>query len=294
MALLPGSDDKALPTVEEQQKAIEKEFEGKIKLERRMGFLQGNARMMIMGLSVLVIVGLAGWGAYWFFTQAPEPVPVTPVGPPADFEVQVVSLQPIRNAVPLAETSTVVERYDVLARVRNTDPDWGLTELDYELVLLDAAGVTVGSRKGTTFLPPETEQGIVEFQIDTTDVAAQASISLEPVAFEQFDREIDILTGVEDVLHELEPDANGEQRSVVSGILRNASSFQLSTADLIVSAYNASGALVGLNGATVSGVPANGTSPFEVRWQERLQGVTRVEVEVLVNPFELENLLGNQ
>ena len=72
--------------------------------------------------------------------------------------------------------------YNAVAYIENKNPIEGTKQLAYTVTLLDASGATIATRRGETFLPPDSEYPIFEGRIETGGrIPAQTLLVLEPV-----------------------------------------------------------------------------------------------------------------
>ncbi len=279
------------PEAEKKRAEIEKEFAKKIAREKHIGFLRSHRRLIFLVGAALVLIGVGAVVVSMLLKKPSDTPGRKPVRDPLPVEVpaDVVSLQLVRSITPAK--STAPKAYDVLIRVRNRNKDWGISELGYTVILVDVEGGSVGERKGTSAVLPETEQGIVAFQVETAAPAAKARVTLETRTIEKVDQEITIPLTTEKVVTRVVKES-GTGRTAVSGELVNGSSFPLSEVGLIVSAFSKDGKLIGLNGTSVKNVTVGERRAFDIRWRGQLKGADRVEIETVVNPFQEAGLLG--
>ena len=284
MALnLPLPGDNKGQTLDQQKDAIEREFEKKIKKERRANLLRGKRRpLAFLAVFVLIVavggsLGLSAW-------RNLQEEPVDPNALPTTLPIEVLSLNVVRNATPAREADAAT--YDVLARISNADAVHGSADVTYVVTLLDAEGVSVGTATGSTFVEPESSRGIAVFRIGASAPATQATIDVDPESVLVSDKEVALRPSTEGVVHEVVKGTGDGKRSVVTGTLVNGSALALAEVELIVSAFDKNGKIVGLNGTVVSDVAAAEEREFEIKWREELKGVARVEVETVVDPFE--------
>lgn len=72
--------------------------------------------------------------------------------------------------------------YNAVAYIENKNPTEGTKVLKYTFKLVDASGVTITERRGTTFLPPDSEYPVFEGRIQTgARVPVKTFLTFEPV-----------------------------------------------------------------------------------------------------------------
>lgn len=264
--------------VEQQQGQIDKEF-------KRRVFIEKYTRSLVLA-GVLVVFFLFGlWGYSTNFEllrsifQGEDPTPPVIVdGPGDDFKI-------------VAENATLVQNpdkvsYDVFARMNNTDLEWGVSELEYTINLLDGAGQVLGTRIGKTYILPRSQKALAEINVPAATQPVSVSIDFKPVKVQKLRDFGTIDFAVTNVRYfEL------NNRGRVTGTFTNNSPFGFDTIDVVVVLFDRQQNIVGINKTVIGQVLPSQQRDFTVIWPEYLGQGIQVVVEPSVDVFNSSNFL---
>jgi hypothetical protein len=255
------------------------------------------AKQLIIGAIYLAVFGLVLYGAYDFLVPDPscsdgrqnqgeEGVDCGPVcGVLCGAE-----LRPITVSEP--ETFAAGEGIDVLVELENDNVTYGAARIDYRLVLTDASGEELVTRRGFTYANPlETRFLVVSFPGVATDDVADTAFSYEPDRIQWFvgqlpeTQAIDFAVFDEDLSLE-----NGFAE--FAAVARNDSTFDFEEVDVSVVLLDASGRRVGIGATVLRTFPANGIRAFTIQWPFELSGEPiRAQAEISTNVFDNDNFI---
>lgn len=264
--------------VETQQQQIDKEFEQKM-------FIEKYGRSLVLAAVAVVVFLLGIWGftsnyqLISSFFDRDEPAPVVQTdGPPDGFEI-------------IGESSAIIQNpdkrtYDVFVRLVNSDPEWGVSMLEYEIGLKGAGGNIVGSRKGSTYILPNSRKALAEINIPANAVPTSIDLKLEPQKVQRLRDFGTIELGLRGIRY-----FQQNNRGRAEGTLINNSPFAFNQIDVVVVLFNRDQEIVGLNKTVIGSVLSSQQRDFTVSWPEYLGSDTQVVVEPTVNVFESSNFL---
>ena len=290
---MPKEEKKLTPEEEREarlagEKAkIEAEIKKKIEIERRRERILGilariKKRDLIkvgIGVIVLIVVIIGGCSiASWIQTK-PEPVPSTPPPvevekPPEGFEIQVEEVQMISTN----------EEYDVIARIKNTDPNWGVSKLGYTFQLLDAQENVIEQRSGTAFILPLSRRSVIEIGIEADEEVLKVTLELELKEAQKLTHVPDLGISTHNVIYNL---TEARTKGKVTGSVLNKGPYSFERVYLNVVLYSREGKILGLNHTYVGDLLTGQERYFSAIWTKPpLEWVDRIEVEPLVDLFK--------
>ena len=257
---------------------IEKETRLKIFIIRYKEKILKYSKLGCLGLLGLAILITTTVVIVKVTKKPPPPPPPPPVEtPPEDFQITVEETKLIPSI--LEENS-----YDVLARIRNADPDWGVSRLNYKFILKNKKGEVVGVKKRESYILPQQERYLVEVGINTEDKASSVEVELsllEVQKLKQFinpGRQIRAL----DVQHSVV-----DRKSKVFGDLINESPHSFEKVDIVIVLYDVKDQIIAINYTNVNAFVSGTARYFSATWPEAIsEKIKRIEIEVNVNVYE--------
>jgi hypothetical protein len=265
--------------MEEKEKAeytrIKKEIEQKIFIEKHRK--QIIKYSILSGVGVVALIILIPLIVFFIseLTKKPEVTPPVEVEkPPADFKVEVMETKLLKSNG---------NQYDILAKIRNINPDWGVSKLDYKFILKDKLGAKVGERERESYILPQQERYLIEIGVESLTEAETVELELtlsEAQKLKQFVNPQAQLA-VKDMGHFV-----SEGKSRANGLLSNQSSFGFEKVDINVILYNPKDEVVGVNYTNLNAFLPGTERYFSVAWSGTIKGASRVEIEPNVNVFE--------
>lgn len=289
---MPNQEKKLTPEEEMEQRLaakkaqIEAETKKKIEMERRrevvvrlINLVQRKKKIILIGIIVLLVVIIGGCSLSKLLK--PKPTPVIPTipqpvveRPPEGFEIKVEDVQMI----------SADGEYDLIAKIKNTDPNWGVSGLGYTFNLQDNQGNIVGERKGTTFILPLSRRSIIEIGIETEKKASKAELKLDLFEVQKLKSIPDLGLSTSNVVYNLVEDRT---KGKVTGSIINKGPYSFETVYLNIVLYSKEGKILGLNHTLVGNLLSGQERYFSAIWTKPPKvWVEKVEVEVLVDLFK--------
>lgn len=254
------------------------------------------AKQLIIGGIYLGVILLIVWSLYRITVPAPSCTDgvqnggeegvdcgavacgVLCAAPVIPLEVADVQLLPAGNST------------DVLVHLENTNPLYGATRLDYTLVVTDASGGELASRRGSTYVNPAQPRYLLFPLVGVSGTPAKAELQFDQAQVQwsalTVDAKGDIQFGVRD-----------ESLTTASGSIRfaatvlNRSKFDFDTVDVTVLLLDADGEVVSANTTVQRTLVAGEDRAFVMDWPFPVSGAVRAQTIVTTNVFENSNFI---
>lgn len=283
----PPQEEKPLTPLEQRQqevaasqKQVEEDTKRKLTIIKYRELLFANAKYIAIGLGIIVVV-ISGYFIIRAILREPPPPPpvVEEERPPDDFQIQSAEAQ-------IVPSNGQQNLYDFYVRLINTDPNWGVSQLDYEITLLDAAGNQVGSRERSTYILPNQDRSLIELSIPTESPAVSSRITLDPVMVQKLKEFARPKVSVIDL--EL-TEVNNKTR--LTGNVVNESPFGFDQVDILITLLDANDQVVGLNYTNVNDLLSETKRFFAVSWNQTFPQNVRPVVTPAVNVYSADAFL---
>lgn len=287
MPLFPKKEAlKELSFEEKRQKAIKVE-EAKIDKEyKKKLFMVKYLRIIVfgvIGLIIVIVLIFQGKSLYSFLKNLIVKPPVEEVvdlveKPPADFKIET------KDTTLLLNKSK--NQYDIFTKLINKNPEWGVSELRYEVNLKDKSGEIVGKENGKTYILPGSTRSLILVNVSSEKPVSSLEITLDPVKVQKLKEFRNLDFSISNTRY-FESDLKGR----VSGTLKNATPYNFDQIDLNIILFNKKGEIVGVNFTNINAMLSNTTRDFIATW-DKYQGTdVQVVVEPNVNVFHTETFL---
>lgn len=180
--------------------------------------------------------------------------------------------------------------YDALFRVTNPNTQFGSSNAEYELNILDVQGNSLFRKTGSFYILPGQTKYVYEPLLKTKTPADRAELKIASVDWQKlqgvFNEDIKVITKSKEFLSNGKP---GVQARVI-GTLFNSSVFDLDKVDVLVVLY-LGGEPIGANRTDIRTFLSQTNRFFEVDWVNPLPTPDRIDVEASTNVFENSNFL---
>lgn len=182
--------------------------------------------------------------------------------------------------------------YAAVAKIRNTDAEFGVSRISYEFKLYDDAEKLVRSQLGFSFILPASERYVVEPRIDFSGgKIARTEFIIHEIRWERLKeyRGVPELI-VRDGVYKQTP--SGSHFSEFSGILRNASGFDFDTIIISILLKASQGEIRAVGTIEVKTMKSGDERFFKVSWPLPFAGeVVSVDVFPETNVFLETNFI---
>lgn len=242
---------------------------------------QRLTKQIVIAAIFFLIIGSLGFLVYRT-VNPPPPLP-TP--------------DPTANLAPIRIISTKLlnienNDYDFIAKVTNSNPDYGSPDAEYEVTFYNAGGNQVSQKRGTFYILPGQTRYVLEAPLKFQEPVSRADLTIKRVDWQQLDP---ISANGINLLPKNVSYSQINQTGVfskVGGSIQNDSDFDLGQVEVLGVLYDQSESIIAANRTNIQTFLAHTARGFETTWYESFVGqVNRVEVETHTNVFENSNFL---
>lgn len=180
--------------------------------------------------------------------------------------------------------------YDLVAKVKNPNQNWGVGSLNYKFTLFNKKGKILGQKEGSTYILPGQEKFIIETSIDTIVVPHQTTLDFSHISWKKLQDFNGLKFTVKEKRYKTLTDglAVGE----VSGIVVNENLYDFGKININIVLYDATGEPLGVGTTDMATMKAGEKRYFNAIWYYPFaKEVTKFDIEVDTNLFDSENIL---
>lgn len=243
---------------------------------------QRLARQLVVALIFFLILGGISFGIYRGFVYSPTPTP-TP--------------NPTINLVPIQVISTKLlnvqnNDYDFLAKVNNSNAEYGSPDVEYEINFYDFTNQLVLSKTSNFYILPGQTKYVVELLLKFQSPVGRADFKIKSIDWQK----LQPLAATAATLLTRNVAYSQVSRlgsfAKVGGEVFNGSDLDLNKVDVTIVVLDSSQEPIAVNKTNIFTFLARTTRGFEFTWFAPFVGQTnRVDVEANANVFENSNFL---
>lgn len=249
---------------------------------------------------ILIFLVLLGAGIY-FFLLKPEPtcfdnkknqgeIEIDCGGPcvPCEIytvkDIETVWVKTIRSNGNL---------YDIVAKVRNPNPNFGTANFVYKFEIKGQDGQIIGTRQGSTFILPDEIKYLIEINFESEKPVASANLIIEKVEKNNWQQLKDYQAPKIFVSDKNFRNQTGlEYFAEASGMIRNETSFDFSKVFVSVVVFDRNQEVIGVSKTEASSVLSGEGRYFSTKWFYKIRGeVGSVDMQAETNLFLDENYM---
>lgn len=240
---------------------------------------------------VLVLIGLG-----FYFVRKPEASCFDGVKNQNEIEIdcggvcvtcEVLTLKDIEvNWVKAVSSGN--DKYDLVAAIKNPNPNFGAPSFFYEFQLKDQSGKLIGSKEGSSFILPGDSRYLIETSFESAKDPALVNLIIRPLLKENWKKlendkipELFVKDKKFSVLS-IQPNYTAE----ATGVVQNNSDFDFDKVYVDILLFNSQNQLAGVSKTEIHTLTTDEGRYFSNRWFYPLDGeVTRLEAEAETNLF---------
>lgn len=182
--------------------------------------------------------------------------------------------------------------YDFLAKVTNSNTDYGSPDVGYEITFFNFAGNQIFQKTGDFYILPGQTKYLIESPLRFQEPVTRADLVIKSVDWQKLNPlaigGVDLIAGNYSYVPVLQSGTFGK----VGGSIFNNSDFDLNKADVTIVLFDGSDLPIATNRTEVLTFLAKTSRGFEAVWFIPFVGnVSRVDVEANTNIFENSNFL---
>jgi hypothetical protein len=183
--------------------------------------------------------------------------------------------------------------YDLAARIKNPNPNFGTAHVNYEFELKNQSGEIIGKKSGTTFILPNSTKYIVENNIENQSQIASVDLKIDtgdPLTWEKLKDYQAPELYIKDKKFEIASQAN--YYAEASGVVKNGTTFGFDSVDVNVLLFDSTSKVIGAAKSEINTLTAGEDRYFSVRWFFPISSeVKSFDVQAETNLFSDDNYM---
>ncbi len=184
--------------------------------------------------------------------------------------------------------------YDLAARIRNPNQNYGTGELPYRFELFDDRNNLIGHYDGRTFILPNQTKYLVQIKVPSQGIVKRVALAFGEIKWLKLSDYQPPQLVINNKEYHLLGNAGlgyGQARAV----LINKSSFDYENVEVDILLFDKSDNLIALNRTEVNALLSDQERDFTVTWFKEIIGqVALVEIEAETNIFDPNNFLSTK
>lgn len=238
-------------------------------------------KQIFVAVVFLIVVSGIAFGGYFVFRK-PVPTP-TP--------------NPTINLAPISIISTQLfnitdNDYDFLAKVGNSNTDYGSGDVEYQLTFFDTSGQQISQKQNSFYILPGQTKYIIESPLKFNQPVAKVIMAIKSVDWQKLDPLASSNISFLPSNYSYNETSQAGVFSKVGGSILNNSDLDLGQVSVVVLLFDGSDSVIGVNKTEILTFLAKTTRGFEVAWYTPFVGkVARTEVNSYTDVFENSNFL---
>jgi hypothetical protein len=183
--------------------------------------------------------------------------------------------------------------YDLAAKIKNPNPNFGTTFVNYEFDLKDAAGQIVGKKTGTTFILPNSSKYIIENNFASPAAAVSVDLAIDTGDKLTWEKLKDY-QAPELYIKDKKFDVSGgaDFYAEASGVVRNSTTFGFDRVDVNIILFDNNSKVVGAAKSEIRTLTASEERYFAVRWFSPINSeVKSFDMQAEANLFSDQNYM---
>ncbi len=265
-----------------------------------MSFYRTRKRI-IVGVVYLLLFALIGAGFYYsFIYQAPSCLDNIKNQDEEDIDcggicpevcIPVINIEvSFAQAIPLSDGY-----YDLVAKIRNPNPNYGAPVLFYRFELNDANGQIIARKEGVTFILPNSSKYLIENNFQSPSTVATVSLKVEPLNKSNA-RQLENYEPMELVIKDkrFENFNQPNLAAEASGVVENKTTFGFDKVVVSIVLFDENKKAVGAAKSAMGTLIAGENRFFSVRWTDQLPASTGTiipDMQVETNLFLDSNFI---
>lgn len=183
--------------------------------------------------------------------------------------------------------------YDLVARVKNVNSNYGTSFLKYNFIIKGAGGQAIGQRGGNTFILPNSTKYIIENNFESSSTISHVDLEIDQVQAADWQKlkdyqALDLLVENKNFNVTSEP-----YNAKATGVVKNNTSFGFDMVYVNVVLFGTGqDNVLGVSRTELETVNPSETRYFSVKWFRPIQGeVKSIDMQAETNLFSDENYM---
>jgi hypothetical protein len=283
--LSPKEQERQLGEYEKKRfTEIEKETKREIFIERYKDkifkYTKWGCFILIFIIIFAIVVNIIIPGS---IIKLPSPSPTPTPQKPKEFKIET-------GKTVLLPDLKKEKTYDVIAEIKNSDPEFGTPHLNYKFVLKDFLGNVVGERNGQSYILPSQSRYIIELGVAVSGKAEILELETKPQDIQKFKEFENPQTQMK---------IAGQNFDFIDGKTKawadiyNESDFGFGKVEVDFILYNSEDEIIGVNYTNINDFSAGTKRYVSTLWDYEISAkISRIELETNVNVYESGAFMG--
>ncbi|TSD02301.1 MAG: Uncharacterized protein Athens071425_49 [Parcubacteria group bacterium Athens0714_25] len=180
--------------------------------------------------------------------------------------------------------------FDVYAKVKNPNHQYGSSSFDYNFVLKDSSGNVLGQRNGKSFILPYETKYIIETNINSGQNPDKMELLISNIQWEEFSGYEEPALGIYNK-HFSDSGGNAFSGEAV-GLLRNESYFDFDLIKINIILRNSQEEVIAVSTSTLNTIKSREEREFRITWPYRFtSSVQNFEAEAEADVYDSDNFI---
>lgn len=184
--------------------------------------------------------------------------------------------------------------YDLVAKIVNPNPNYGLSLIRYTFKVLDEAGALLLEQKGKDFILPGESKYLIESNLALSVSPAKIELTIDKVSKEDWLKLSQDYQAPEIYIHDklVQPLPDNKEGAQASGIIKNNSNYDFEKILVAIILFDENDKIIGVNKTEARTVLAGEDRYFSALWFSPLDGgIKSAEMQVDTNLFSNDNFM---
>lgn len=246
-------------------------------------------KQLVFGVFYLAVFLAIGFGIFYFFRSQPTCFDKIQNQGEEGIDCGIVCDNSCRKILPVQVSSVEIfkigeDDFDILAKLYNPNLEYGSSQVDYDLVLLDEGDKELDKRSASFYILPGQRKYLFLNSVKSNFDLRFAKIIVKNAKWEKLQ-----LFDPQSVKF---PINSGQFKTdSFDAVIFNDSNFDFDTVDIGVILYDVNDNVLGINLTNVNTLLARTERYFKVIWPRSINNVSRVEVQAQTNLLENSNFI---
>ncbi len=183
-------------------------------------------------------------------------------------------------------------RYDVLAKIKNSNSQQGVSNIEYKFKFYDKDNNFISEEKGKSYILAGETKYVVKSNLDIIGDPVFVKFEIEPVKWEEQKR-TNIKLPIFSKKYESSTVSGSAGVSQVTGIIENQSNYSFVAVDLVAILLDKDDNYLAINQTKINNLRAGERRKITMPWFSKIDGgpVAKVIMEATVNAMDDSNIL---
>lgn len=183
---------------------------------------------------------------------------------------------------------TTENNYDLVARVKNPNSDFGVESVSYVFEIYDSNNQMIASKEGKTYILPQEAKYIIEQKFFSEKSVSKIEFKLKDVSWIKLKEFSELELRIKN--RNLQLTAEGFNR--ISGAIENRSNYDLDKIEVVGLLLDVDGEIIGVGKTEMRTVLMGESRGFEILWSYQIsETISNFDIRVYSNVFSNENFL---